>query len=132
MRSKRHNAKSYDDKGAKVLPELEIGDDVRVAGQRDKKWQPGTVVNKLSDRSYTVQVNGEVIHRNRVDLRSKHDSGAVEDTHDLQEAEDYLTLISAPQCKASLKVSDQTNTSMPQTTTRSRTVKPPSRLKDFV
>ena len=61
----------------------------------------------------------------------------MEDTPDLQEAEDDLlvggppTLISAPQCKASVKVSDQTNTGMPQTT-RDRTVKPLSRFKNFV
>ena len=138
LKCKRQKAKSYHDRGAKVLPELDIGQDVRVAGQRDKNWQPGTVVNKLSDRSYTVQVNGEVVRRNRVDLRSKRDGGAVEDTPDLQEAaEDLLvggppTQISASQSKASVKVSDQTNTNMPKTTTRGRTVKPPSRFKDFV
>ena len=68
----------------------------------------------------------------------KHDSGAVEDTPDLLEAEDYLlvgglsTLVSTSQSKASVKVSDQPNTSMPQTITQGRTVKPPSRFKDFV
>ena len=105
------------DSEANVLPELDIGQDVRVAGQRDKNWQPGTEVNKLSDRSFTVQFNGEVIRRNRVDLRAKHDSGAVENTPDLQEAEDDLLVGGPPTLsKASVKVSDQTNTSMPQTT----------------
>ena len=88
LRTKRQKVKSYHDRGAKALPELDIGQDVRVVGQRSKNWQPGTVVDKLSDRSYKVSVNGEFIRRNRVDLRPKRDSGPVDVNPDLLEADD--------------------------------------------
>ena len=52
LKAKRQTAKGYCDRSAKVLPELEIGQEVRIAGQRNKIWEPGTCVQKLSDRSY--------------------------------------------------------------------------------
>ena len=52
MNSKRQTAKGHYDRSAKVLPELEIGQEVRIAGQQNKIWEPGTCVQKLSDRSY--------------------------------------------------------------------------------
>ena len=63
---KRQKAKSYHDKQAKRLPELEIGQEVRIApNQRGKPWNLGTCTEKLSDRSYIVESNGEQYRRNR-------------------------------------------------------------------
>jgi len=50
---KRQKAKSYHDRSAQPLPELEVGQEVRVAPlQKGKSWQAGTLVDQLSDRSY--------------------------------------------------------------------------------
>ncbi len=38
LKAKGQKAKSYYDRGSKSLPELEIGQEVRVAGQRNKIW----------------------------------------------------------------------------------------------
>ena len=75
LKVKRQKAKSYHDRSSIVLPELEIGQEVRVAGQRNKTWEEGTCVEKLSNRSYMVQVNGAIIRRNREALKPKRDIG---------------------------------------------------------
>ena len=67
---KRQKAKSYHDKQAKRLSELEIGQEVRIAPNlRGKPWNLGTCTEKLSDRSYIVESNGEQYRRNREHLK---------------------------------------------------------------
>ena len=74
LQVKRQKAKSYHDRSTKILPELEIGQEVRVASQKNKTWDRGTCVQKLSDRSYAVQASGEIMRRNRHDLRPERGS----------------------------------------------------------
>ena len=63
---KRQKAKSHYDRHVKILPDLEIGQEVRVApNQRGKTWEVGNCKTKLSDRSYLVESNGELLRRNR-------------------------------------------------------------------
>lgn len=69
LKAKRQMAKSYDDRSA-----LKIGREVRVAEQRNKIWEAGPCVQKLSDRSYVVEVNRDTMHRNREALRPKYDT----------------------------------------------------------
>lgn len=77
LKLKRQKAKSYHDRSSIVLPELEIGQEVRVAGQRNKTWEAGTCVEKLSDRSYMVEVNGAIIRRNREALKPREISALI-------------------------------------------------------
>lgn len=66
IQQKRQKAKSYHDRNVKVLPDLDIGQEVRIAPlHRGKSWEVGTCLQKLSDRSYLVETNGEVLRRNR-------------------------------------------------------------------
>lgn len=74
LQLRRQKAKSYFDRNAKTLPELDIGQDVRVAGQRKKTWQPGKCLEKLSDRSYLVRTDSEMVRRNREDIRPRLDA----------------------------------------------------------
>ena len=74
LQLRRQKAKSYFDKNAKTLPELDIGQDVQVAGQRKKTCQPGKCLKILSDRSYLVQTDRETVRRNREDLRPRLDA----------------------------------------------------------
>ena len=62
----------YHDKSAKLLPQFEEGDAVRIkpfkVGQ--KSWQMGIILRQLDDKSYdVVGKDGNVIRRNRVHLR---------------------------------------------------------------
>ncbi|PFX26463.1 Uncharacterized protein K02A2.6 [Stylophora pistillata] len=71
----RQKAKRYFEKTAKTLPKLDVGQDVQVAGQRKKTWQPGKCLEKLSNRSYLqVQIDRETVRWNREDLRPKLDA----------------------------------------------------------
>ena len=53
---KRLKAKFYHDRHAKQLPELEIGQEVRIQPLRkNQTWKEATCMEKLSDRSYVVR-----------------------------------------------------------------------------
>lgn len=66
LQRKRQKAKSNFDRSGKLLPDLDVGQEVRVRGQRDKTWKLGKCLEKLSDRSFMVQTNGEKIRRDRI------------------------------------------------------------------
>ena len=72
LKLKQQKAKWYHDRSALTLPELEVGQEVRVAPlQKNDTWKRGTCPEKLSDRSYLVKPegNGQVVHRNREFLK---------------------------------------------------------------
>ena len=73
---KRRRAKKYYDRGSKELPELEIGQPIRMMqSPTKKKWRRGVYVDKVAPRSYVVEVDGSTYRRNRKFLRRAEDSG---------------------------------------------------------
>ncbi|EFA13186.1 hypothetical protein TcasGA2_TC006861 [Tribolium castaneum] len=63
------NIKSYYDRSAKDLPTL--NKDQAVLVRKNKHWIPGKVVQRHSKpRSYIVETEGNILRRNRKDLRS--------------------------------------------------------------
>ncbi|KAL5020892.1 hypothetical protein ScPMuIL_000047 [Solemya velum] len=71
--AKRQKAKGYYDMHAKKLPDLQIGEPVRVQLNptlKENKWQLGTCVEQVSPRSYVVDINGTAYRRNRKHIRS--------------------------------------------------------------
>ena len=69
---RRRKSKHYYDKKAKNLPQLVIGQPVRVktAPQSPRsKWTQGQVVGQESARSYRVQVGDTTLRRNRIHVR---------------------------------------------------------------
>uniref|UniRef100_A0A8W8ISP8 Uncharacterized protein n=1 Tax=Magallana gigas TaxID=29159 RepID=A0A8W8ISP8_MAGGI len=72
VKFKRQKAKFYYDRTTKELPELEIGQPVRMRATTDpeKKWSYGTCVDNVGKRSYLVEVNNRQYRRNRKDLRA--------------------------------------------------------------
>ena len=82
---KRQKGKSYFDKNAKPLPELNIGEEARVSDKKRKTWQPGKCLEQLSDRSYLVQSDCEVMHRNREDIKPMPDTSATNSTPTISE-----------------------------------------------
>ena len=73
LKAKRQTAKGYCDRSAKVLPELEIGQEVRIAREQNKNWEPGTCVQKLSDRSYLVnQWKHTTLKQRGIEAQKRH------------------------------------------------------------
>ena len=70
IKEKKKKAKYYHDRSAKVLPELEIGQEVKIEPlECNQAWKSGTCVKKLSDRSYLVKTPQESVRRNRQSLK---------------------------------------------------------------
>ncbi|KAJ8006345.1 hypothetical protein DPEC_G00134270 [Dallia pectoralis] len=69
---KRRMAKLSYDRSAKDLPELNIGQPIRMKplpGDRTGRWRKGVCLQQAGPRSYVVNVEGTTYRRNRVDLR---------------------------------------------------------------
>lgn len=73
MAQLRRDSKFYFDKKTKQLPELEIGQHVAVQThpQSNKLWSKGIIQQKLKDRSYLVNVNGNLYRRNIVHVKPR-------------------------------------------------------------
>ena len=137
LQLRRQKAKSYFDKNAKTLPELDIGQDVQVAGQRKKTWQPGKCLEKLSDRSYLVQTDRETVRRNREDLRPRLDADQA-----TRLDPDQATSIAPSLISEEANFTSEADTTKRQTPampdpsmarrTSSTTVKPPARFKGYL
>ena len=70
LQLKRQKVKFYHDKHVRLLPELVIGQEVRVTPLRkNQTWEQGICTEKLSDRSYIVQSGGTSLRRNRQFLK---------------------------------------------------------------
>uniref|UniRef100_A0A1A8Q4A2 Gypsy retrotransposon integrase-like protein 1 n=1 Tax=Nothobranchius rachovii TaxID=451742 RepID=A0A1A8Q4A2_9TELE len=72
LRVKHQTAKLWYDRSARDLPELSIGQDIRMKplpGDRTGKWRRGVCLQLVGPRSYLVDVEGTHYRRNRVDLQ---------------------------------------------------------------
>ncbi|XP_060774454.1 uncharacterized protein K02A2.6-like [Neoarius graeffei] len=72
LRTKHQTAKFWYDRAARDLPELCIGEDIRMKplpGDRTGKWRRGVCLQLVGPRSYLMDVEGTLYRRNRVDLR---------------------------------------------------------------
>ena len=69
----RRKTKFHYDKAARKLPALEAGSPVYVQlhPETTKHWIPGTVTNRMNDRSYLVNVDGAVYRRDLVNLKPR-------------------------------------------------------------
>ncbi|KAI4883685.1 hypothetical protein NFI96_009381, partial [Prochilodus magdalenae] len=86
LRHRKQLAKSFYDRSARDLAELEIGETVRMKplpGDSSGRWKVGTCLRRVAPRSYLVDVDGSTYRRNRVDLRvaepSAHRFGEVDE-----------------------------------------------------
>ncbi|XP_034095415.1 uncharacterized protein K02A2.6-like [Gymnodraco acuticeps] len=72
LRLKRRLAKSAYDISARDLPELNVGEHIRMRplpGDRTGRWQLGQCLQKVAPHSFVVEVDVTLYRRNRVDLR---------------------------------------------------------------
>jgi len=127
---KRQRVKLYYDRGAKTLPELAIGQPVRMQPvSKDGSWRKATTVSVLGNRPYVVQADdGQMYRRNRrfirpivlTELQGDSENQADNNSRPSQGGE-----VAQPADNA-------TTLQSPTTTSSGRIVKPPNRLKDFV
>ncbi|XP_038060249.1 uncharacterized protein K02A2.6-like [Patiria miniata] len=128
---KRQQAKKFYDRTAKPLPQLVVGQTVRVKTRPQvdhAPWKPGVIKDKVAPRSYIVEVDGRRYRRNRVHLRDTLV------THDTRKPSDSEALIMdiAPTTPDPMAKSLDSH-SEPQVVTRSgRISKRPQYLKDYV
>ncbi len=79
LRYRKQLAKSCYDKSAHDLPELNIGERIRMKplpGENPALWRVGTCLQKVAPRSYLVNVGGSLYRRNRVHLRVAESSSS--------------------------------------------------------
>ena len=131
LRLKRQKAKFYHDRSSRVLPEIEIGQDVRVAPlQKNDVWKSGTCVEKLSDRSYVVQTDADnhFVRRNRAFLKP-----AEKPAPPTPSSKPVVVSESQPSDHSSspATVPDHKTISPTVKRTRTRIIKPPARLSDY-
>ncbi|XP_019614003.1 PREDICTED: uncharacterized protein K02A2.6-like [Branchiostoma belcheri] len=108
------------DEGARSLPPLQPGQQVRVEVAPNRKtaeWRSGTLVERVSPRSYEVEVDGAKYRRNRKHIR--------ETTEEPKPSTDEETTAPAT---AESTADTTTTTPTPYVTRSGRTVKEPDRL----
>jgi hypothetical protein len=79
LRWSAERLKKHFDPGSKELPDLKIGQPIRMTSlPKDgrNKWRRGICLGKVAPRSYLVDVDGSVFRRNRKFLCSARDSTA--------------------------------------------------------
>lgn len=87
LRWKRRIAKSFYDTAARDLPELNVGDHIRMRplpGDRTGRWRLGQCLQRVAPRSFVVDVDGTLYRRNRVDLRVAERSAQAQQSDMLQ------------------------------------------------
>lgn len=74
IEKQRKRSKFHYDARSRNLPELQVGSPVfaQLNPEETKIWTPGVISNKLSDRSYLVNVAGAEYRRSLVHLKPRH------------------------------------------------------------
>lgn len=142
IKEKQRIVNNYN-KTAKELPELTIGNTVRIQPPPGKvSWKKGIVIDKAdhTGRSYTVKTNTGVYRRNRIHLRASTESPDrnvntqipvnIDETHNneaLPAVKPHPGIPKAPATDVNLQIPT------PQIhSTRTRIIKPPIRYEDYV
>ena len=131
LRLKRQRAKLYHDRSSRPLPEIEIGQDVRVAPlQKNDVWKRGTCVEKLSDRSYVVktEANNHLVRRNRAFLKPTEKPAPPAPS---SKAVDLSVSQPSRHSSQPAMVPGPKPISPVVKRTRTRIIKPPARLRDY-
>ena len=130
LNERQHIQKYYYDRGAKSLPQLNPGDQIRV--RNENKWEPGTVEQRAdTPRSYVIQTKkGQKLRRNRRHLlkTSENRSEEPEIFYDCQEnisSKNSSNFVEQPSSNISQSDSKKYTSS-------GRQVKMPMRFDDYV
>jgi hypothetical protein len=113
IKLKKQKAKVYYDKSAKPLPELEIGEGVRLQPQNKGTWTKGSCVKKVGARSYLVETDKGLYRRNRKFLRSTKEAQPDEEQY---MATDFILDDMEAQVKSVEQTSDKPAVQTPRKT----------------
>lgn len=140
LKARHQRAKLWYDRSAKDLPELHVGQPIRMQplpGDRTGRWRRGVCLQQVGPRSYLVDVEGTMYRRNRVDLRPAEQLlDASERSRDYQ-GPDQDNVVQArrekdTQQNINQELPEQPSVQSPKThefrTSSGRLVKPPKRL----
>ena len=131
IQQKHQKAKSYHVRNVKVLPDHDISQKVHthVAPiHRGSYWKTGTCLQKLSDRSYLVETDGEVFQQNR---QAKEAPTLLDETNKLlKEDAVHPAPTLQPTCSAAAIAGPVVNP--PARRLSSQTIKRPPRFQDRV
>ena len=133
-RSRRQRAiQSNYDKGAKDLPLLKTGTPVLVQDftSRKNKWKEGKVIDQLSSRSYTVEIGGEFLRRNRKHL-VRDPTSQQQETADPTSQQQETAEVQESTLNAASNQPNEQSVQLPRTTRAGREVKTPTWAKDYV
>lgn len=138
LRHRKQVAKATYYSSAKELPELTVGQTVRMKplpGDRTGIWRQGSCIQRVAPRSYLVDVEGALYRRNRVDLRAAEPTTTTPqppDSHASTTGPGVTAKVSSspPQQVDSPPVDIISTPGRPQVTSRyGRLIKPPNRLE---
>lgn len=144
IEANKKRAKYYYDQSTKTLPDLEVGQGVQVQLRPDTKktWSKGFVKDKLSSRSYVVDVEGTPYRRDRINIRASgstnsSDGSINQDMSGSTEVEfpsERYALnespVATPTCSSTTALDDSTPLRRPIERPR-RLTRPPVRLADY-
>ena len=137
---RRQKAKQQYDRTAKELPALAVGQAVRIQPvKRHEQWKKGTILKKVSKRSYLLQAaSGQIYRRNRKHLRQTKERLTEPNTALEESAEDELVIPSTELLQThgteqpEVSPANRNQQSEHTITRYGRVCNPPNRLKDYV
>ena len=136
IKRKRQQTKATYDKSARPLPELQIGEPVRLQPVNSKApWDKGSRVTKVGPRSYLIKTdNGNLYRRNRKFIRQDPSQGHQQPITDSSSTKQSSPLPKPAHAHPEPKAKEERKSRQPQTlVTRSgRGSVRPSRFVDYV
>ena len=135
-RQDKHNAKYHP---SAELPILQEGDTVRLQPFKlgEKKWQKGTVINRLDQRSYLVDTDSGMLRRNRQHLKktnepNTHQESSKEIRKEIPPMSSEPEVPNSPIREATMKERDVTVNKSPNiiTTRSGRQIRVPLRYQE--
>jgi len=143
LRLRQQQQARYYNRGARDLDPLEKGDAVRVQPWQvgKKEWQKGVVKNRLSERSYEVELPQGVLRRNRIHLRKTNEPAATQPEQcnepQSQEPVEPVTETNESPSQSAIEVPTEvpppaTPVKAPEPRRSQRVRRVPKRLEDYV
>jgi len=127
MEKKYKRMKRFYDRTSKQLQELIPGELIRMYHPGNKRWLLGRCIKMVAPRSYVVEVNGVRYRRNRSFLRTTCEESPMYDSYVWNLSVPNMPVPCAPSATSSVE-----NSQAGLRRTRTRVIKTPQRLRDYV
>ncbi|XP_066289738.1 uncharacterized protein [Branchiostoma lanceolatum] len=130
---RKARSKVYFDRGTRNLPPLHPGQPVRVEttpNQKTAEWKYGTCVQRVSPKSYEVEVDGAKYRRNRKHIRETAEAPTTPSTEEEQTTATTPASTAEPTTAttSTAEPTTATTSATPYITRSGRAVKPPDKM----